>query len=150
MQSVLWRPPDLCPWHFLFCVFRINWANAQVQGQMSLRPVGIIRNLLPSLFMWTPSDHNALRSSLWSLREKQAPNQIANVQNNSLQVPGMGPSLHIDMWDIMGLFCPNSNGQGLCPMATGGPLMPSRFGPNNAILLGRALGLMNSSASWRP
>lgn len=32
-----------------------------------------------------------------------------------------------------------------------GPLMmPSRFGPNSGMLPGRALGLMNSSASWRP
>lgn len=28
--------------------------------------------------------------------------------------------------------------------------MASWFGPNSAMLLGRALGLMNSSASWKP
>lgn len=48
------------------------------------------------------------------------------------------------------LFCTTSNDRGLCPMATRGPLMPSWFGPNSAMFLGRALGLMNSSASWRP
>ncbi|KAI9526045.1 hypothetical protein NQZ68_002593 [Dissostichus eleginoides] len=61
-----------------------------------------------------------------------------------------GQSLNIDMWGILGLFCPTSNDHGLCPMTTRGPLMPPCFGPNSGMLLGRALGLMNSSASWRP
>ncbi|KAA8579523.1 hypothetical protein FQN60_006616 [Etheostoma spectabile] len=81
---------------------------------------------------------------------KQAPNQIANVQNKSLRVQEWTQSLKIDMWDILGLFCPTSNHHGLCPMTTRGPLMPSQFGLNSGMLLGRAVGLMNPSASWRP
>lgn len=54
------------------------------------------------------------------------------------------------MWDMLGLFCPASNDHSLCPMTTRGPLMSSWFGPNSIMLLGTALGLMNSSASWRP
>lgn len=82
--------------------------------------------------------------------EKQAQNQIANVQNNSLPLQEWTQSMNIDMWDIVGLFCPASNDHGLCPMTTRGPLMSSWFGLNSVMLLGRALGLMNSSASWRP
>lgn len=51
----------------------------------------------------------------------------------------------------MGLFCPASNDHDVCPMTTRGPPpMSSWFGLNAVMLLGSALGLMNSSASWRP
>lgn len=79
---------------------------------MSLRPVGIIRNLFPSLFMWTPSNIDA--SDLEPLfplkfRGETSPNQIGNVENHSLRFQQQdiiytGP--HIAMWDILGVSVP--------------------------------------------
>lgn len=40
-------PQIFAPGPFCLVFSQINWANAQVWGQMSLQPVGIITNLFP-------------------------------------------------------------------------------------------------------
>lgn len=48
---------------------------------------GLLEICFHPLFAWTLSKSNASHSCCWSFRANRVPNQIANVQNNSLRVP---------------------------------------------------------------
>lgn len=73
-------PQIFAPGVFCLVFSRINWANAQVWGQMSLQPVGIITNLFPFVCVdpLKPQHTPALYGGF--LGRNKSSHQIANAQ----------------------------------------------------------------------
>lgn len=107
---------------------------------MSLQPVGIITNLFPFVCV------DPLKAQHpHSFRRFSGGNESSELLTRSVAAPPP-PELQVSMQEVPGL--PAST---LCAQRPpGGPRCPPGLAPNSTGLLGRALGLMNSSASWRP